>query len=592
VIDRDDRLVVGAWERMERQVLQAMRRVRESVVALEYTPSDGPAGSRRVATGVVINLDGDVLSIRIDRPGATSSMAATRASASRATGRGMNQEPGADARSGAATEPVPTILARDASGRRHEARWLASDPETGLTLLRIAPRLIRPVRLSTRSAEAGFPIFVVGNPFGLGHSISRGHIAGLGRRLELGTRQLGGLIQVHAPLYPGDSGAAVASLRGEWLGLIRGALSSPTSLSDSPSIEPARRNQADAAATERLPAARPGRDLSRDSLPADSELTSNRTRDHDIGFAIPADDALWVADQLREHGYVDRSYLGVRLEAVPPPVSGWPLAHEYEAGEGGLAGAQPAAEMESTGALLSEVLRGSPADQAGLRAGDRIVSINGRPIRSAIDLTDQLDRIRADSQVLIELIPGSQPSGSLATVLDEAPGPGPEAGRLAREPATSSPDSRLPSRSRPGPRPNAGVRSGSGLYAKAGARSNRSRTVSLRTASRPLAVEQTSHQVDGAPPSQPSPSALSSPSATPTLGDRSAESASANVAAPPAGLRANDLELTIPRAVSERLDRMERRLERLENELSRRGHESSSAALPAPRSDAGRLGGD
>ena len=72
-------------------------------------------------------------------------------------------------------------------------------------------------------------MFVVGNPFGMGHSVSRGHVAGLDRALELGTRQLGGLIQVQAPLYPGDSGAAVVNLHGDWLGLIRSGLAIPGS---------------------------------------------------------------------------------------------------------------------------------------------------------------------------------------------------------------------------------------------------------------------------------------------------------------------------------------------------------------------------
>ena len=73
----------------------------------------------------------------------------------------------------------------------------------------------------------------------MGHSVSRGHVAGLDRALELGDRQLGGLIQIQAPLYPGDSGAAVVNLHGEWLGLIRSGLATPhwgteTALAGSP----------------------------------------------------------------------------------------------------------------------------------------------------------------------------------------------------------------------------------------------------------------------------------------------------------------------------------------------------------------------
>ena len=81
--------------------------------------------------------------------------------------------------------------------------------DTGLTLLRVSPRAVRPIRSAADGPKLGSRVFVVGNPFGMGHSVSRGHVAGLDRALELGTGQLGGLIQVQAPLYPGDSGAAV-----------------------------------------------------------------------------------------------------------------------------------------------------------------------------------------------------------------------------------------------------------------------------------------------------------------------------------------------------------------------------------------------
>ena len=101
-----------------------MARARESVVTLEYAAVDGPADSRRVATGVVINKDGDVLSVRIDRP----------------TGGRPADSAG------------PTATALDRSwpvtpwGDCHIARWVAADQESGLTLLRISPRTLRPIK--------------------------------------------------------------------------------------------------------------------------------------------------------------------------------------------------------------------------------------------------------------------------------------------------------------------------------------------------------------------------------------------------------------------------------------------------------------
>jgi serine protease Do len=213
---------------------------------------------------------------------------------------------------------------------------VAADPETGLTLLRIVADDIRPIRPSARVAVLGAAVFLIGNPYGLAHSVSRGHVAGLGRHVEIGPRPLGGLIQVQAPLHPGDSGALLADLDGGWLGLVRGGLAVP-----------------------------------------------GAGREDDLGFAIPAVDALWVADQLRVHGKVTRAYLGV-----------WPAPDAAEVGP-------------VPGAEVAGVVPGSPAERSGLRRGDRVVRLDGRPIRTFDDLTDRLDRTPAGAEVALEYTRGS-----------------------------------------------------------------------------------------------------------------------------------------------------------------------------------------
>jgi serine protease Do len=287
-------------ETIERRVAEAIVQARESAVALEYPAADASSKTRRMASGVVVNDQGDVLSVRIDQP------------------------PG-----------EATIIARDASGRRHPARWIATDAETGLTLLRIDPGAARPARPASRAPRLGSQVLIIGNPFGLAQSVSRGQVAGLDRHLEIGPRALGGLIQVDTALHPGDSGAMVADLRGEWLGLIRSGLT-----------------------------------------PRDAA----RTPDHDLGFAIPARDALWVADQLRERKKVDRAYLGVQLDL--------------------------GASGDQTGAVVTGIVADTPAELAGLQAGDRIVSFDGRPIATSRDLTDRLDRTLAQAEVSVEYFRG------------------------------------------------------------------------------------------------------------------------------------------------------------------------------------------
>jgi S1-C subfamily serine protease len=297
-----ERSRVDPLDDQERRVADAIVHARESAVTLEYAMGAGPSETRRVATGVVIDEAGEILSIRIDRPPSTA-----------------------------------PVVARDASGHRYPAQWLASDEETGLTLLRIKPGVARPIATALREPRLGGQVLVIGNPFGLGHSVLRGHISGLDRRLELGPRQLGGLIQIAVALHPGDSGALVTNLRGEWLGLIRSGLA--------------------------LPVAAPRR---------------TREHDHDLGFAIPARDALWVADQLRSQGHVDRAYLGVWVD--------------------------PGAAAEPPGAVLLGVLDDSPAAAAGLQAGDRIVTLNGHSIESPGDLTDRLDHTLARTEVTLDVL--------------------------------------------------------------------------------------------------------------------------------------------------------------------------------------------
>jgi len=324
----DDDAWLGALESLERRVAAGMERARESVLALEYKAAGAPPGARRVATGVVIDARGSVLSIRIDQPAEPS--------------RSANDERDDTNESEDENEEPARIVARDAFGRRHLAEWLADDPDTGLTLLRIPSGAPPPIQAAAEAPALGSRVFVVGNPFGLGQSVSRGRISGLNRSLELHSRPLNGLIQVQTPLFPGDSGAVVADFRGRWLGLIRGGLAPPSAEGD-----PARRG-------------------------------------NDLGFAIPAEQALWIASRLRDQGKVDRAYLGVRLE--PDSDSEADAAPERE------------------GARLRGVLPDTPAARGGLQVGDRIVSFDGQPIRSALDLTERLDRSPARARVRLEIV--------------------------------------------------------------------------------------------------------------------------------------------------------------------------------------------
>lgn len=569
--------LLAAWSHLERQIDVALARARESVVSLEYTSVHPRVGARRIASGVVISHHGDVLSVQIDPPpgGAVSNPAASG---------GKDQ-----------TDAGASIVARDYLGHRHAAQWLAADPHTGLTLLRLAPRVVRPIRAMTDTPKLGSQVFVVGNPFGMGHSVSRGHVAGLDRAVLLGRRQLGGLIQIQAPIYPGDSGAMVVDIRGAWLGLIRSGLGVPGA-SGSPAAD-------GAAAPGSSPSARTTGQANADNQPGDAGDDRPTELETDFGFAIPSRDALWIAEQLRTRGRVDRAYLGVRFERAPVfagPTVGHaadsnpsPSTVVAQAPAGGGAWRGPGGapissspEPETTtptettmpdrdealllddGARIGEVLPDTPAAKAGLRPGDRIVVLDGQPIRSRMDAVDRLNRTPAQATVTLGVYrPGdpirprfevsvrtsSRPSPELAPA--QAPASAPAASPESHGAHAGTPSSTDPVAVQTEPAPPAGDTRRDPAPADAPPVPRR-------------------NDASNAPVQQPTAPATSSASAL-AVPDRT------SAANPPA---LNEIKHTLPRAVVEHIEHLERRIVELEHQQDPRG--------PAGREPTGRTGAE
>lgn len=149
-------------------------------------------------------------------------------------------------------------------------------------------------------------------------------------------------------------------------------------------------------------------------------LAEHREGNTHFGFAIPVRDALWVADQLRTEGQVARAYLGVRLEPRSP-ASFFTVSKPEQSVKTIAATSDSTAVPESSpeprvqnsgdeddspneGAMIREVLSDTPASQAGLRPGDQIIELDGQPIRSAHDLTDRLDRISARAIIILGIV--------------------------------------------------------------------------------------------------------------------------------------------------------------------------------------------
>jgi S1-C subfamily serine protease len=238
--------------------------------------------------------------------------------------------------------PAANVTLADQS--RWDARLVGVARDKDIAVLKIdapAEKLL-PLHVGTsENLQVGQKVFAIGNPFGLDQTLTTGIISGLGREiLSVTRRPIQGVIQTDAAVNPGNSGGPLLDSSGLVIG-VNTAIYSPTGTSAG------------------------------------------------IGFAVPIDPIRWIVPQLIRYGKVERIGLGVSI---------WDDA--------------VVARMGWTGVLVRHVQAGSPAATAGIRAtefngnratqpGDLIVAVNGKPIRSSIDLFRVLDGFKAGETVKV-----------------------------------------------------------------------------------------------------------------------------------------------------------------------------------------------
>jgi serine protease Do/serine protease DegQ len=207
--------------------------------------------------------------------------------------------------------------------RQFPAKLVGTDPGTDIAVLQIsAPNLVA-LRIGDSDAlQVGDYVLAIGNPFGIGQTVTSGIVSALGRS-GLSVEGYEDFIQTDASINPGNSGGALVNLRGELIGI------------NSAIIGPSGGNVG-------------------------------------IGFAVPTAMAKAVMDQIVRYGEVRRGRLGIEMADVTQEV-------------------QRKLKLPSLdGALLVDVENGSPAERAGLREGDVITALNGRPLRGHSDLRARL----------------------------------------------------------------------------------------------------------------------------------------------------------------------------------------------------------
>ncbi len=253
-----------------------------------------------------------------------------------------------------------------ADGRQLDARVLGTDPLSDLAVLSIqADHLIAAVWGDSDTLQKGDWVLAFGSPFGFVGSMTAGIVSALNRTqgdgiiTRMNDEAYRNFIQVDAAVNPGNSGGPLVNVQGQIVGI-------------------------------------------------NSEIFTRTGDFSGIGFAIPSNQARRVFEDIRDRGRVTRGWLGVSVRSMATlPPSALPVA-QWEAGRDGV--------------LVTEVYRDTPASAAGLRRGDVITLIDGKPVDDQDGVRNQaafarpgqtltLEVWRAGESRDVSLVVGVQPEG-------------------------------------------------------------------------------------------------------------------------------------------------------------------------------------
>ena len=214
-------------------------------------------------------------------------------------------------------------------GRKLKAEVVGTDPESDLAVLKAAGGAkLEPITFAQpRTLKVGDVVLAIGNPFGVGQTVTSGIVSALDRT-HLGINTFEDFIQTDAAINPGNSGGALVDSNGVLVGI-------------------------------------------------NTAIYSQSGGSMGIGFAIPVSLAQNVLEQIIKNGGVTRGWIGVEVQEITPE-----LADSFKL-------------PNSEGALIAGIVRGAPADKAGVRPGDILLAVDDKPIK--------------DAQIMLEVIAAQQP---------------------------------------------------------------------------------------------------------------------------------------------------------------------------------------
>lgn len=230
-----------------------------------------------------------------------------------------------------------------ADGRKAEAKVVGTDPETDLAVVKINLEHLPAITLGhVDQAKVGDVVLAIGNPFGVGQTVTMGIISALGRN-HLGINTFENFIQTDAAINPGNSGGALIDANGNLLGI-------------------------------------------------NTAIYSRSGGSLGIGFAIPVTTVKTVMDSIISTGQVVRGWIGVEPQDITPE-----LAESF-----GL--------TRKSGAIIAGVLKGGPAEKAGIRPGDILVAVEGKSVSDTTDMLNLIAQLTPGNKAKMTVMRKSQES--------------------------------------------------------------------------------------------------------------------------------------------------------------------------------------
>ena len=248
-----------------------------------------------------------------------------------------------------------------ADGRRAAAKVIGTDPDTDLALLKISLDKLPVIVLGqTQNLQVGDVVLAIGNPFGVGQTVTSGIVSALGRS-QLGINTFENFIQTDAAINPGNSGGALIDVNGHLMGI-------------------------------------------------NTAIYSRSGGSMGIGFAIPISTAKQVMQDLLKNGKVIRGWIGVEPQDMSAE-----LAESFQLPKSG--------QVLPSGVVITGVLKNGPAANAGIRPGDVIVKVAGQPVGNVTELLVQVASLkpgepaevkvwRRQGEISLRLTPAERPAAS------------------------------------------------------------------------------------------------------------------------------------------------------------------------------------